>query len=419
MSLTKIKEPDLITPVNNAVPLIYSSNNSTQDGFKYYMHLDKVGIETIVNMYVYPDISNSYDCVYNASRLLRNYTISNLTDNWNCYQPTKNDNSLLNYSYYITEYIGDTSGTTAQSNNKWAFKGVIQHGETFDFTDYFPNSTSSKAKFLTNYHNSTTLGVNDWDTVNTFYGTFSSTSSYSTDWDRIYIETFTSSYGQSYYIKNTLSSLLPQLVTIPVGPANLNKAVEEGKVYLTQDDSLVTDPIIDTSIVYYEIDLRKSPYASSTDSVSQTITITMNDCDQYKYDGVQFIWLAELGSYESFTFHLKDKKKFKIKRSTYKKNSFYEDDTYIYNQSYTRGYDVYDARSTETHDVVSDWVNDDNMNDKIMELYHSPEVYIIIDDNLYPIIIEDTSVKSMNVKNDKMWSYKLSFSMANEKRINI
>lgn len=416
MALTKIIGPKQVSPVNNAIPIIYSSTNSSETGFKYKIVITNTSAtpdETVATLYVYPDVDNSNYCIYDASKILSSIVTSNIKELWNNEDPINyNDESIKRWTYTITEYIGDTSGATYTSNEYQVFRGVVQYGTFWDYTEWLPLSTGSTGKFLTNYTGKT-LRIGEYDTANIFYGTFSGET---TNWDRVYIEVYTASLGTPYYIINNLDDSYPNIVTIPIGPKNLSLAVDAGIVIDATTLSAVTSDIIDSSTLYYEIDVRTSPY-TNVDVTSNTITVTL-DHNCYRYTGVEFLWLGELGSYETYTFRMKDIKSFDIERSLYKNQLYYiTKGDYSYNLG-DRGETVFHISGKEKHQVFTSYINSDAINDKLMELYNSPEVYIIKNDEIYPIIIEDTTIKSYNVENNKTWKHTLNFRMAYEKLSN-
>lgn len=433
MALTAIEKPQIVMPVNNIIPLVYSSTFSGETGFYYKISIVYVGSGLVVDTVdVYPDVGNNGYCIFNLAPILKNYIEEDV--NWDVYDVTDAPNSLYCYKYTITEYIDDTSNDTYSSDELFAYRGVVQYGTFFNYDDYSCVNSGDTGNFLTNFPQTKTYKIDEYDTVNTFFGSFTGeTSGFTTGWDRVYYNVHEKGgrLGQYfiYYTGTTAEDTLGKMVTIPSGPKNINDACINNNMWSWNETSgytLQTDPIIvegdaATSTDYYEIDLKYSGYTISPINTTTVNTLIRVDIDEdcYRYTGVQFLWLGELGSYETHTFRLKDRKNFETDRVTYNKplNNI-SNNSYTYNLG-DRSEDILYINSREYHKVYSGYINDDDVNDKLMELYTSPDVYIIKNDNIYPIIIINNNIESFNIENDKTWIHEITFRMAYQKLSNL
>ena len=411
MSLTNISGPQYISTVNNTIPIVFSGSSSGTYGYLYqlkiYDNTDFLNPDLIVSLIIYPDVSNTNYMIYDLKRVLRDYLSSDITDNWDTTTLISNPNSYKKYKYVITDWIGDVSGSTYDSGTLLSFRGVVQYGDTWSYSDYLPINSGSTGKWLTNTTEMSYKST-DYATSNMFFGLFDEI----TTWNALYIKTYTTNGIQAYYMSGiTYSNNIPNILTCPIGPKNLNNAAALGLVYGSTGST-----IIDDTVSYYEVDVRNT--SNLNISLSNKLTIT-NNKNCYRYDGIEFLWLGELGSYETFTFRLKDIKTFDISREVYKKyiNSLISNE-WTYNIG-DRGYDIYHITSVEKHVAYSDWINDNTIDEKLVELYSSPQVFIIKDDLIYPIIIESSNITQMNKSNDKTWRHNIVYTMAYDKNINL
>ena len=76
-----------------------------------------------------------------------------------------------------------------------------------------------------------------------------------------------------------------------------------------------------------------------------------------------------------------------------------------------RGLKNTNIKKTETHTVKSGWIND-NISKNIIQLLSSTDVYIIKNDEKYPIVITNNSAVEKNIINDQLFNYTISYKMA-------
>ena len=400
MSLSQIQEPGLIRPVNNPLPIVYGSSFSGEDGFRYKVELLTSGGTLLTEVWIYPDTDYSNYCIYDFSMLMSDNVGSN-KDNWNASGYTDSWESTGVYKYRITEYIGITSGSTTTSDNLYTFRGVVQYGTDWDYTSHVP-AIGRESNFLSNKSHYK-YKTDEWATINTFTG----------NWDLVVIDTYNGDYLVRYTYENTISWLhLFSIITLPIGPANLNLMSNGGSITNSGTTLPVVGDLIDDSIVWYEIHLQ-----NGINVVSETIKIYV-DQNCYKHNGIQFLYLGELSTYETFSARMADIKGFNTKRSEVKTNyNKFNGTTYGYEIG-DRGRSIVNITNQEEHEVLTDWILDNQVTD-LMELFNSPDVYIIVSGEIYPIIITTKSYEQKTVRNNRLFNYKIGFDLAFEKLSNI
>jgi hypothetical protein len=153
---------------------------------------------------------------------------------------------------------------------------------------------------------------------------------------------------------------------------------------------------------------------------SETKTFIV-DCSCDRFKPYRFIWLNRLGGMDTYTFRLADTKTVSIERKEFSRYlSAYS--TAMQKWGYEigdRGRTVYDVRSLDTYTVVSTWQTEAE-HKWLEELFTSPEVYLIDDqETRIPIVITSNSI-AINDKNrisGKLLSHTIEFVMANDKII--
>ncbi len=335
--------------------------------------------------------------------------ISSNPENYNKTGFTESWESIYNWTYDITEYIGDVSGSTASGSDYWSFRGVIQYGDTWNYGNYILNSGSTN-KFLSNKL-SRNYTLNEHATVNTFLGDFDD---FQTDYDRviIYVRDNEGRGTRYNFINEIVSGHTKTILTVPIGPVQLNQMGVNGSIYEDQDQTIaINDTFLDETSVYYEIYFQKG-----YELASETIRIYL-DHACYRHDGVEFLYLGELSTFETMTFRMADIKTFNTKRNEVKINHYnIKNDHYTYSIG-DRGRKNINIGTTEKHKVISGWLNDDQSSD-VMELLNSPEVYIIKSDGIYPIILTNTRYENKTIRNNTLFNYVIEFDMAYEKLSN-
>jgi len=418
MSLTAIYQPTGILPVNNPVPLVISSSFSAQAGFRYKIELLDYSDTTKLEVWVYPDTDNSNYGIYDFSMPLSDLITSDL-DNWNCTGITLASSSYYRFKWKVTEYIGGTSGETlASSSPLHVFRGVKQYENKWERQDYIPGSYTllvpwdgSLASFLSN-KNEREYSLTEYATLNTLFGSFTADISI---WDKMIVEVHRGASTTKYYtpiVDPNTNFFGGGVYTLPIGPAQLNIMGLGGALSGYTTGTPTSAAILDADDDYYEIWIE-----SGSTQFTEKVRINL-DHNCYKHEGVEFLWLGDLSTYETYTARYGSEKSFKTDRNEVKSNYYgLSGGVYGYNFG-DRGRKNINVRTNESRSVYTDWIKDEEAQD-LMELFRSPDVYIIKDDEIYPIIITTTSYIEKTVKNDRLFNYKIDFQMAYEKLSNV
>lgn len=414
MALTLIKEPLIIQPINNPIPIVISSDAASDIGFRYYLTLSISGTSnSTVSLFIYPDTTNSNYMIYDAAMILSDFIGSDKF--WNITDIATSVDDILDFTYSVTEYLLSVSGETITGGTFKAFRGVKQYGDFWNSEDYM--MTKYNQKFLSNWSGNRSYRIDEYGTIKCFYGDFDSSDNRSR-WDAVKIVT---SDGGTFYIGRFGGHLyyLPKIYTIPTGPKQLNIGGLGSEYYIKTGATyeIYTGNIITSNTTSYTMTLIQS--GNTTSYKSETLTFDV-DTKCYKYDGVQFLWLGELGTYETYTFRAKDIKTYNIERDESRKN-YYR----IIGSNYTyfvgdRGRSIVNLKTTEEHRVFSGWI-DTEVSENLMELYSSPEVYIIRNSNIYPIIITTKEIEEKTKLNNegKIFFHTIGYTNAYEKLSNI
>jgi hypothetical protein len=229
------------------------------------------------------------------------------------------------------------------------------------------------------------------------------------------IDLYNGDYLTRYSYVNTLPLPLPHLFSImclPIGPANLNLMSNGGLITNETTSTIVVGDLIDETTIYYQVHLQ-----SGLNITSETIKINL-DHNCYKHNGVQFLYLGELSTFETFSARMGDIKSYETSRSEVKTNyNKFNGTSYGHNIG-DRGRSVVNLTTQEERVVLTDWITDEQSID-LMELFNSPEVYIILNGEIYPIIITTKSYDEKTIRNNRLYNYKIGFDMAYQKLSNI
>jgi len=413
MTLVKRQEPNILTPINDIIPIVFASSFSEQNGFRYKIQLLSSGMTEIVSIYTWPDPTNSGVCAYDASMIYKNY----LTEekNFDIYQIDAVNNNIFTYfNFIITEYIGTTSGDTISGSTSkfYLFRGVSDYDNQFNVVNYTCNSGVT-GKFLSKWIGDRYYKIGDYGAINVLYGDFYHTSGdIGQYWDRVKITLYSNSNSVlgTYYLK--LPAQVPNtgILTIPLGPKNLNLATTNGYIYTSGTTAINTGTtLIDSSVNYYTMNIVYS--GSSWNDCSETLKCFVDsNCNQY--DGTLFYWLGDLSTNETFKFEKNNSKTFKIKRDEIKRRlqTLNASTGFAYSTGDRERKNV-NISTIEEHTAISGWITDD-VSKSLMELYRSPEVYVIKNDKLYPIIITSSDIDEKIEQNNGLFNHYINYEMS-------
>ena len=154
---------------------------------------------------------------------------------------------------------------------------------------------------------------------------------------------------------------------------------------------------------------------STITPASETYTFKI-DRTCHKFDNYKLMYLDPLGSFLTVNFELSHTKNIKTKKTNYRQNYGSYDatsNTYGYN-SFDRGNTRLDTDITETYDVTTNWV-DEEQGSRVIELLKSPEVYHLKDDGaLLAIDITTSSMEQKQKVREKLFNYSVKFKYSHK-----
>lgn len=280
------------------------------------------------------------------------------------------------------------SRVTGSTLNAFVYNGTRQYNErTIDFGDIYLINTSSTAtteSFLYTYPESRKkIFIDSYETVSFIANT---TNSYSITIERFDID------------GNVIGTVggTPTLVTaiagrrrwdFGVGPQNIINQTGNANYF--------------NNVAYYTVRVTT---AGNVNTVSEIITFEIvANC--LPYENFRIVFLNRVGGYEYFDFKMNSKKTTQIERTEYGK---------ILDYNYSmgdRGRDILAAKATENFEISTDWVSQLEI-EWLEQLVTSPDVYVIRNNELHPIIVTDTTYETKNVFRDQIFNLTLNFKYA-------
>lgn len=406
MALGIKQQPNFLMPVGNAIPVIVDSSSSHQNNFRYQVKLytedSPSGYTNKSTLYLYPDVINNGYMVYDLSKLLYNYLVSN--DPYIVFSTGMTfTNTEISYYVKITEYINNIIGSNYYTPTGYTFSGVVQYGETFDDNDYIPVGSGYTYDFLTikpvrRYKRDSYSVINFFNIPPTY------------DTCRVVYTLYGDGYGLGFYTYDFPSDFYSYtgMTAIPLGVPQINAMATAG--LLKKYGSITTSGnIITNDCSQYSVKIMNTSGYTFTDEYFVYI-----DDKCYRHDGVEFVYLGELGTYETIIATGANINAFKTDFNEIKSNKYSViNDNYTYNVG-DRGRKIVNRRTYKQSEVNFGWVKDDQVS-SILELLNSNDVYYRVDDKLYPIIITNSSYEEKSTKTSKIYSYTIKYDHSYEK----
>lgn len=177
----------------------------------------------------------------------------------------------------------------------------------------------------------------------------------------------------SYYYCGSTGS---RFTTFGIGPQNLNYGAT---AYQLSGSSYIgyTGPVVTENTLYYSVQvIRLASNGSVFSTPSSAYWYKVLPCADSRYNTYRLTWINELGGWDSYTFNMRDQRKYGISRSEFTSlyGSLQSDNSFGYTQG-KRGMTQFDARVTQDFTVWSDWMTEDEVL-WISNLYWSPAVYL-------------------------------------------
>ena len=303
----------------------------------------------------------------------------------------------------------DTEGAI-QTSWAYAWSGSFSHHDWTDqinlaspFNTWLANTTNgTDAEFLTNYK-TPKVSINDlgwlWVITDT-----------PTDLDQIAIRTYEEDGTPiaSFVVDTGVSQAVTasRFLSVAAAPQSLNNIA--GGLFNSG-----SQPVITSSVSYYEIYLRNTVNTACT----ETITFTIEEpCDNYTSYRLHF--LNELGGFDAYTFEGRNRRKRNITRNSYLRTEPNVGASGLTWKHEDNGKQDYYVKAGEQISLKSDYL-DDNEWEWLRELVESPQVYLEFDDgnsvrNFKPVRILSTNWQDNVLHLDKLFRLEIDIELANE-----
>ena len=184
-------------------------------------------------------------------------------------------------------------------------------------------------------------------------------------------------------------------------------------------------------IIYNLIDKKVDSNIDLLEPLSKVIVYNMDEASCMS-DPVHVLFLNRQGVFDTYTFDRKALESKKIKRDSYAQGGI--SDTNFFSQLSTERRDVLFNQELKTAMNVETWWLTDNDKAIVMDLFQSPEVYIIKNQEfeidgyvrgaksynpyLLPVTVDEGSIKEFKNRYNKLFQYgfKFEYSSINEYR---
>jgi hypothetical protein len=362
----------------------------------------KVGNTVIVHQFA----ANPTNPQYNGEwKVIKIHTVSgNQIITINC--PYGNSSPVeegVIFAYDNYEILNEWSSLTPS----WAYNAAYQYGENHKVEASIFTPITIGKRFLTNAPKEHNVTMDDYHSLSFLGGT-----------------NFNGIYSQVLNIEVTKNNgqVIHHITGIPANPFSANgldkSIIQEvgcgpkNIANLTTLNTIFqTQPINLNDVKSYKVWLSGTNLNTSGPSTEK---IKFNIICPTKWQPIQLAFLNRLGTFDYYTFRLKNEKNLSIERATFnRKLGQVSSNKYGYNVG-DRGTTVYNTRATESVICSSDYLNQKEA-DWLEELITSPEVFHIKNGQLLPVIILTNSFKLAQKVNDPLIIVTTEFKYANPK----
>ncbi len=323
-----------ICPAYNPIVFTVDSTNKAQCSFEYVCDVYING-SYITRLKAFPLGVNGYG-TFKVQEVIADYLTYDLQINlYGSSVFAKNPNSFLAFELKFGEEFDSSaqcdSGTiiypsltsTSSVVDFKAFNGALQYKEWLTLGTGNYVAVSAASKFLTDFPNEALICYGDQMVFNIIVQNGNA--------DFLRVKTYNESNVLigTYQLNNSLSIPLMDLISVGVGPENLNNSTL----------AVGVQPVISSLVKYYTVQLFQTA-GPTANSELKTINI---DTRVTKWDRHRLWFLNHYGSFDSYTFTLKDKLSTDISRTEY--NKVFGELTNL-SPGYTWTYDVKDRGRT-------------------------------------------------------------------------
>lgn len=373
MAVTITKEPNILTPAYSPMDYIVTSDTAiVKYEIKIHLNLDIYTIELLPTYgnTVEFDISAevqavleskiyNYDEQYGTGNLVKGYT-----------------EDIVNVYIIARGYSDATTYLETTSSTVYAFNGVLQAGEDFDFNRDYQMYANAQGKFLNNFKSKKCEVDREHPiTLQFFEGVFG-----------IYTSKINNMYFRyldfNFNLVSTISATTyPELLDLDYSSAPKIKSVQ------------IPEPQ-SSSIKYIEV--------ISDDS--ETVLIELAEPNT-RFQTYQIAWTNHLGGTDYYFFRGNSENVIEVEKEEYKSIVGY------YNQAKNYNIEVEDRVTCYSDYLCSDVAKG------LKSLWYSPKVVSVENGIQRPIIIDVDTIKIYNRVPSETPIYRLEFKYANEFKI--
>jgi hypothetical protein len=296
-----------------------------------------------------------------------------------------------------------------ESTSGLAFNGVVNW---LDFTDYTSDTynfltSPSTAKFLTSmdfntesYANLSSLNFTDNNTYHLRQNSKMYLNFFDSNQSLNLVQVGKYNSSKTFISDKDSDNALADIITVAVGPYNVNNSTNIGGFGGT--------PNFLVGASYYYV------FAQTDENSCAYKFKIVDECS--RFEDYQFLFLDRFGSYLPLHFNLLSRKNVNINKSNYNSNwGEYNPSTNSW--GYNKNDVIIKRLNTEVTEQItvnSDWQTE-NMSNMINEMYASPIVYHIDENNVMRAInILTTSYTVKTKLNDKLINHTFTFEYTNK-----
>lgn len=407
MSFTVLKQPGRIMPVYNEITFHVSDTAYAQPKFKYNFILSVNG--AVVNtskLYPRPDGT----CIYSPNRILQQY-VSGLymSDIPNVREADSKEISRYNLQITVEYEVGGnlTEFLRYNSGNNYVWNGAAQWPDRFTLestyvADLMPTDLNTSLMNHLYYGTSWEDGMTLYESDKHVISFFRYNASLVEKVKRMRVQVWNPSGGYKMYVRNfnapvDVTNGKAFVLHVPVGINELNgfawtsRTIPPGysnEITLAEDVGMkVQFEDLDGTILMKKMYFRFEP-----------------DCPAHKTDHIRLDYRTSNGGYNSVSF---DKKHYRLIENS---KALYDKPIYYSYDASRRGTVAFANVSTESWELNTDWIMGQERFDEIADLSVSPDIYLKIGGESYPVHIEKISAQHRRYNQDDMQSFSITVS---------
>lgn len=422
MAFNIISQPLEIQPVHNRLNFVVEEGTYiTETDFKYVFKIYVEGNLVATNK-LYPNISSR--CHFDAGPAVRNYVSRSVIIPLNSTSTTlsrASNQEIVTYKVeFWAEYI-DSNGATQliqrdAGTDKVAWNGVAPYHSATNMTTFLSTlflAAGSKKNMLNWKYNgwigteaftdyAIPLKVTDYRSISFMAKTTANV----VNVHRLYVLTQTKTGTNKVFSKNlSISTDTDEIYRIyhaGIGVPQLNAYTWD----ISSVPSGYTSTISATEDDYLLVTLLR--YNGATyDQVTNSLIFKINPTTCYRFDHYTVAYQAPYGGFGYINFSKRSDLKYENTNDIY---------TNILPYNYSLGdreIKVYHNRTKQSISLMTDWIRHQTQVDEIMDMMHSPCVYLIDNSyNIIPVTVKSNTVDYLQKKQDKMFTYTVEFEYA-------